>query len=98
MGDSLSIVSEGSSSPNSIPAGNGLGVVPGGTGSLDFFPIWEPVYDLYQRCWKLRFSILGNSLGFVLGGASSLDFLSSLISNLIRVGVCGTAMHSTLFH
>lgn len=71
MRDGLSIASEGRSSPNSFPAGDGLGVVPGGTGSLEFFRIWKPVYDLYQRCRKLRFSILGNGLGSVLGGASS---------------------------
>jgi hypothetical protein len=54
MGDGLSIVSEGSSSPNSFLAGNGLGFVPGGTGSLEFFRIWEAVYDLYQMSYVLE--------------------------------------------
>jgi hypothetical protein len=45
MGDGLSIVLEESSSLSSFLAGNGLGVVLGVIGSLEFFRIWETVYD-----------------------------------------------------
>jgi hypothetical protein len=55
MGDSLSIVLEGSSSLNSFLAGNGLGVVPGVIGSLAFFRIWETVYDCIRGSGNCAF-------------------------------------------